>query len=156
MPKITPFLWFEDQAEEAARFYVSIFGSSRINKITRYGAAGSRPAGTVMTVEFELGGQAFLALNGGPHFRFSEAISFVVDCEDQAEVDRFWAALSAGGEPGRCGWLKDRYGLSWQIIPKALPDLIGGPDQERAQRAMTAMMQMDKLDIAKLQQAYEG
>jgi len=155
--KITPFLWFDSQAEEAANFYVSIFKHSGIGAITRYDDEGSkaagRPKGSVMTVEFELDGQKFTALNGGPHFKFTEAISLVVNCDDQKEVDHFWGKLSAGGQEVQCGWLKDRFGLSWQIIPTALPRLLADPDPERAQRAMAAMLQMVKLDIAALEKA---
>lgn len=156
MPEITPFLWFDDQAEEAARFYSGIFPNSKIKSVARYGEAGPGRAGSVMTVEFELDGQAFVALNGGPQFPFTEAVSFSVDCEDQAEVDRFWDALSQGGQTHVCGWLKDRYGLSWQIVPKVLPKLIGGDDPARAQRAMQAMLGMTKLDIAALEAAAAG
>jgi predicted 3-demethylubiquinone-9 3-methyltransferase (glyoxalase superfamily) len=152
--KITPFLWFDSQAEEAANFYVSIFGNSRILKVVRFGAAGPGPAGTVMTVAFELEGVEFTALNGGPQFRFSEAISFVVSCETQAEIDTLWAKLSAGGTQSRCGWLKDRYGLSWQVVPKVLPELLGDKDPLKAQRAMQAMLKMGKLEIAALKQAH--
>ena len=156
MQKITPFLWFDTQAEDAANFYVSIFKDSRILKVVRYGEAGPGPRGTVMTVSFEINGQQFTALNGGPQFRFSEAISFVVSCETQAEIDALWAKLSAGGKEDRCGWLKDRYGLSWQLVPTVLPELLGDPDSARAQRAMQAMLQMRKLDIAALRRAHQG
>jgi len=156
MQKITPFLWFDSQAEEAAKFYVSVFGNSRIVKTVRYGAAGPGPAGSVMTVQFELNGVPFTALNGGPLFQFSEAISFVVNCQSQAEVDTLWEKLSAGGQPGRCGWLKDRFGLSWQIVPTALPVLLGDPDPVKAQRTMAAMLKMDKLDIVALEKAHAG
>jgi predicted 3-demethylubiquinone-9 3-methyltransferase (glyoxalase superfamily) len=156
MPRIHPFLWFDDQAEEAMNFYVSIFPNSKVVSILRYGEAGPGPAGSVMTAAFELDGQPFTALNGGPHFKFTEAVSFVVDCADQAEVDAYWEKLGAGGEPSRCGWLKDRFGLSWQIVPTELPALLGGPDPEKARRANEAMMQMTKLDIARLRQAREG
>ena len=156
MQKITPFLWFDSQAEEAAKFYVSVFGNSRILKTVRYGTAGPGPAGSVMTVQFELNGVPFTALNGGPLFRFSEATSFVVNCQSQAEVDALWEKLSAGGNPGRCGWLKDRYGLSWQIVPTVLPVLLGDPDAVKAQRTMAAMLQMDKLDIGALEKAHAG
>jgi len=156
MQKITPFLWFDSQAEEAAKFYVSVFGNSRIVKTVRYGAAGPGPAGSVMTVQFELNGVPFTALNGGPLFHFSEAISFVVNCQSQAEVDTLWEKLSAGGQPGRCGWLKDRFGLSWQIVPTALPVLLGDPDPVKAQRTMAAMLKMDKLDIVALEKAHAG
>ena len=156
MQKITPFLWFDSQAEEAAKFYVSVFGNSRILKTVRYGTAGPGPAGSVMTVVFELNGVQFTALNGGPLHRFSEAISFVVNCQSQAEVDTVWEKLSAGGEPDRCGWVKDRYGLSWQVVPSVLPVLLGDPDAAKAQRTMAAMLKMSKLDIAALEQAHAG
>ncbi len=157
MQKIVPFLWFDNQAEEAATFYTSIFQDSKIMGISRYGEAGTGPAGTAMVVNFQLAGQEFNALNGGPQFKFSEAISLFVNCEDQAEVDRLWAELTAdGGEESMCGWLKDKYGLSWQIVPVDLGKYIGGPDAAGAQRAVHAMLQMRKLDIKKLQEAYEG
>jgi predicted 3-demethylubiquinone-9 3-methyltransferase (glyoxalase superfamily) len=156
MQKITPFLWFDSQAEEAARFYVSVFANSRILKLVRYGEAGPGPAGSVMTVVFELNGVQFTALNGGPLFRFSEAVSFVINCQSQAEVDTLWEKLSAGGKPDRCGWLKDRYGLSWQVVPTVLPVLLGDPDAAKAQRTMAAMLKMDKLDIAALEKAHAG
>jgi predicted 3-demethylubiquinone-9 3-methyltransferase (glyoxalase superfamily) len=159
MQKIAPFLWFDDKAEEAANFYVSIFKNSKIGGIARYGEEGSqasgRPAGTVMTVEFQLDGQEFMALNGGPHFKFSEAISFVVHCETQEEVDKFWEKLSAGGEKSRCGWLKDKYGLSWQVVPTVLGQMMKDKDAAKSRRVMKAMLQMDKLDIKTLKQAYE-
>jgi predicted 3-demethylubiquinone-9 3-methyltransferase (glyoxalase superfamily) len=152
--KITPNLWFDREAEEAASFYVSIFGNSKILDVARYGDAGPGPSGTAMTVTFQLDGQQFIALNGGPHFEFNEAISLVVDCETQAEVDALWEKLTAGGgAPGRCGWLKDRFGLSWQIVPRALRELMQGTDPARARRVMEAMLQMDKLDIAGLERA---
>ena len=156
MQKITPCLWFDTEAEEAARFYTSLIPGSKIDRTTHYGSAGPRPEGMVMTVEFELGGRSFVALNGGPDFRFNEALSLQVDCEDQEEVDRLWNALSEGGEEGPCGWLKDRYGLSWQIIPSALPRLLADPDAEKAQRVMAAMLQMGKIDVAELERAAEG
>jgi len=156
MQKITTFLWFDRQAEEAARFYVSVFTNSRIVKTVRYGAAGPGPTGSVMTVAFELNGVPFTALNGGPLFHFSEAISFVVNCQSQPEVDTLWQKLSAGGEPGRCGWLKDKYGLSWQVVPTVLPVLLSDPDAAKAQRTMQAMLKMDKLDIAGLERAHAG
>jgi predicted 3-demethylubiquinone-9 3-methyltransferase (glyoxalase superfamily) len=156
MQKITTFLWFDRQAEEAARFYVSVFTNSRIVKTVRYGAAGPGPTGSVMTVAFELNGVPFTALNGGPLFHFSEAISFVVNCQSQPEVDALWQKLSAGGEPGRCGWLKDKYGLSWQVVPTVLPVLLSDPDAAKAQRTMQAMLKMDKLDIAGLERAHAG
>ena len=155
--KITPFLWFDDKAEEAAKFYTSIFKNSKIGKVTRYDeeAAGptGRPAGSVMTVEFELEGQDFVALNGGPMFKFTEAISFVVNCETQEEVNNFWSKLSAGGEESRCGWLKDKFGLSWQVVPTVLIELLQDKDAAKSQRVMKAMLQMDKIDIATLKQA---
>jgi len=156
MQKITTFLWFDDQAEEAANLYTSIFKNSKIMGVSRYGEAGPGPAGQVMTVNFQIEGQEFTALNGGPEFKFTEAISLVVNCETQAEVDHYWEKLSAGGEESQCGWLKDKFGLSWQIVPTALGELLGGPDPVKAQRAMQAMLQMRKLDIAALQRAYEG
>ena len=159
MQKITPFLWFDDKAEEAANFYVSIFKNAKIGKITRYGEeaanASGRPPGTVMTVSFQIDGQEFIALNGGPHFHFTEAISLVVNCETQAEVDDLWVKLSNGGQESRCGWLKDRYGLSWQIVPSVLGKLLHGGDAKKSAAAMRAMLQMDKLDIRRLQEAYD-
>jgi predicted 3-demethylubiquinone-9 3-methyltransferase (glyoxalase superfamily) len=156
MQKITPFLWFEHQAEEAAGFYVAVFGNaSRILKTVRYTDAGPGPAGTVMTVSFELDGQQFTALNGGPQTPFSEAISLVVSCETQAEIDRLWSRLAAGGRASRCGWLQDRYGLWWQIVPPLLPRLLADPDPRRAQNVMKAMLKMDKLDVAALRRAAE-
>jgi predicted 3-demethylubiquinone-9 3-methyltransferase (glyoxalase superfamily) len=155
MQKITPFLWFDDKAEEAMTFYASIFKNSRILNVTRYGDAGPGPKGSVMTATFELDGQKFMALNGGPHFKFTEAISLFVDCETQQEVDDLWDKLSAGGQKSRCGWLKDKYGLSWQIIPSALGKLLHDKDPEKSKRVMAAMLQMDKIDIKKLQQAYD-
>jgi predicted 3-demethylubiquinone-9 3-methyltransferase (glyoxalase superfamily) len=156
MQKITPFLWFDDQAEEAMNFYVAIFRNSKPGNVIRYGDAGPGPKGSVMTASFELEGQQFTALNGGPRFRFSEAISFVVSCGTQAEVDELWERLSEGGETQRCGWLKDRFGLSWQIVPVVLIELLSDPDPEKSRRVMEAMMQMTKIDIAKLRQAYES
>ncbi len=156
MRGITPFLWFEDQAEEAAKFYVSVFPGSRITQTTRYGDEGPGPKGTVMTVAFELDGQEFVALNGGPQLSFSQAISFVVNCETQAEVDAFWEKLSAGGKQVQCGWLTDRYGVPWQIVPTALGRLLGDGDPQRSRRVMRAMLQMKKLDLPALQQAYGG
>jgi predicted 3-demethylubiquinone-9 3-methyltransferase (glyoxalase superfamily) len=153
MPKLTPFLWFDTEAEEAAKHYTSVFPNSRITEVTRYGSAGPREAGTVMTVAFELDGQPFVGLNGGPDFSFSEAVSFQVDCETQEEVDEYWSKLSEGGEEGPCGWLKDRFGLSWQIVPKRLMELLTDPDHERAQRAMAAMLKMGKIQIDELEQA---
>ncbi len=156
MQKITPFLWFDGQAEEAMNFYVSLFKNSKVVKVTRYGEAGPGPKGTVMSATFQLEGQEFYALNGGPQFTFSPAISFFVNCETQQEVDELWEKLSAGGEKSRCGWLKDKYGLSWQIIPSALGKMLQDPDAEKANRVMQAMLQMDKIDIKRLQQAYDG
>jgi len=156
MPKTTPCLWFDTQGEDAANFYTSVFPNSRVTDVTRYGEAGPRPAGMAMTVAFELDGQAYTALNGGPEFTFSEAISFQIDCKDQDEVDHYWTKLSEGGEEGPCGWLKDKFGLSWQVVPRALPELLGDPDQEKAQRVMAAMMGMKKIDVAGLQRAYDG
>ena len=158
MSKITPCLWFDGNAEEAANFYVSLLPDSRIDKVMRSPADNpSTPEGAVITVEFTLAGQSFMGLNGGPQFHFTEAVSFSIDCEDQAEVDRLWDALTAdGGKPVQCGWLKDRYGLSWQIVPKALPKLLNGPDRDGARRAMQAMMGMVKLDVAELERAYRG
>ena len=156
MTKLTPFLWFDTQAEEAAAWYTSIFPNSRILNVSHYGEAGPRPAGLVMTVTFELDGEAFIALNGGPEFRFNEAISFQVGCQSQQEVDEFWARLSEGGEEGPCGWLKDRFGLSWQIVPDRLMELIGDPDTAKAQRAMAAMLKMGKIDIAAIEAAVAG
>ena len=155
MKKITPFLWFDDKAEEAMNFYVSIFKNSKTGTITRYGEGGPGPKGMVMTASFVLDGQDFMALNGGPLFKFTEAISLFVNCETQAEVDELWEKLSAGGEKGRCGWLKDKYGLSWQIIPTALGELMQDKDPEKSKRVIQAMLQMNKLDIARLRQAYE-
>jgi predicted 3-demethylubiquinone-9 3-methyltransferase (glyoxalase superfamily) len=154
--KITPFLWYDDNAEEAVNFYVSIFKNSRIKDVSRYGEAGPGKAGTVMTITFELEGQEFIALNGGPHFKFTEAISLSVDCQTQEEVDEFWEKLSAGGEKGPCGWLKDKYGLSWQIDPEILGELLRGPDPSKSNRVMQAMLKMNKIDIAALRRAYEG
>jgi predicted 3-demethylubiquinone-9 3-methyltransferase (glyoxalase superfamily) len=153
MQKITPCLWFDTEGEEAATFYTSLFPNSRIVDITHYGSAGPRPEGTVMTVTFELDGQTFVALNGGPEFTFNEAISFQVSCETQEEVDAFWSALSEGGEEGPCGWLKDRFGVSWQIIPTALPELLTDPDREKSQRVMQAMLKMKKIEIDALERA---
>ena len=155
MPKITPWLWFDTEAEEAASFYTSIFSNSRVLEVTRYGKAGPRPEGMVLTVSFELDGQEFVALNGGPEFKFNEAVSFQVTCRTQDEVDEFWARLSEGGEEGPCGWLKDRYGVSWQIVPTRLMELINDPDPERSERAMRAMLQMKKIDVATLEQAVQ-
>jgi predicted 3-demethylubiquinone-9 3-methyltransferase (glyoxalase superfamily) len=162
LQRITPCLWFDDQAEEAARYYVGIFKNSRIGAISRYGEAGfefhHRPAGSVMTVAFELDGHSFTALNGGPLFTFSEAISFQVNCKDQAEIDHYWDKLSAGGDPRaqQCGWLKDRFGLSWQVVPEGMDEMLEDPTSPGATRAMEAMLQMKKIDLAKLRRAFEG
>ncbi len=153
MPKLNPCLWFDTQGEEAAKFYTSVFPNSRILNVAYYGEAGPRPAGTVMIVEFELDGQRFTALNGGPEFTFDEAISFQVSCESQDEVDMYWTKLSEGGQEGPCGWLKDRFGLSWQIVPTAATRLLADPDQAKAQRVMTAILAMKKIDIAALERA---
>jgi predicted 3-demethylubiquinone-9 3-methyltransferase (glyoxalase superfamily) len=156
MKGITTFLWFDGQAEEAANYYVSLFPSSRITDVTRYGSAGPGEPGSVMTVAFELDGRPFVGLNGGPEFTFNEAVSFSIGCETQEEVDRYWERLGDGGEHGPCGWLKDRYGLSWQVVPTALPELLAQPDQEAAQRVMAAMLKMGKLEIEPLRRAAEG
>ena len=156
MQKITPFLWFDGQAEEAAEHYTSVFDNSKVLKVFRYGEAGRGEPDSVMTVEFELEGQKFVGLNGGPEFQFTEAVSFQISCETQDEVDHFWSKLSEGGEEGPCGWLKDRFGLSWQIIPTALMRLLGDPDREKANRVMSAMLQMRKIEIAELERAAEG
>jgi len=153
MQKLRPCLWFDTRGEEAATFYTSVFPNSRIVEVTRYGSAGPRPEGMVMTVEFELDGQRFVALNGGPHFTFNEAISLQVDCESQAEVDAYWSALSEGGEQGPCGWLKDKFGVSWQIEPTRLRELLADPDRERSQRVMQAMLGMRKIEIDALERA---
>jgi len=151
--KIVPNLWFDTEAEEAANFYVDLFDDARIVSVAHYTEAGPRPAGTVMTVEFELNGQRFVGINGGPQFKFDEAVSFQISCEDQDEVDRFWSRLSEGGEEGQCGWLKDRFGLSWQVVPTGMEELFSDPDQERARRAMEAMLGMQKIDIAEIRRA---
>ena len=156
MQTISPFLWFDDQAEEAAAHYVSIFPNSKILGVSRYGEGGPRPAGTAMSVAFELDGLQFQALNGGPQFRFTEAISFVVAAPTQPEIDDLWGKLTSGGEPGQCGWLKDRYGLSWQIVPPILYELLADPDPVRSGRVMQAMLGMGKLDIAALRAARDG
>ena len=156
MPAITPFLWFDTDAEPAAELYTSVFPNSRIVEVTHYGSAGPRPEGMVMTVSFELDGQKVVALNGGQHFRLTEAFSFAVSCETQDEVDSYWEALSEGGEEGPCGWLKDKFGLSWQIVPTALPRLLADPDVEKAQRVMAAMLEMKKIDLEALERAAEG
>jgi predicted 3-demethylubiquinone-9 3-methyltransferase (glyoxalase superfamily) len=160
--KIIPCLWFDDQAEDAARFYTAIFKDSKITAVARYPEVGQeihgKPAGSVMTVAFDLGGQSFTALNGGPHFKFNEAISLQIECETQADVDYYWNKLSEGGDPNaqQCGWLKDKFGLSWQVVPNILPKLVNDPDTAKAQRAFQAMLQMKKLDIAALQRAFAG
>lgn len=154
--KITPFLWFNDNAEQAMDFYLSVFQNSKKLKVNRYGAGAPGPEGSVMIAAFELEGQQFLALNGGPMFQFTEAISFAVNCDSQDEIDELWEKLSAGGEPGQCGWLKDQFGLSWQIVPSILPDLMSDPDPAVPGRVMQELMQMTKLDIARLQRAAAG
>jgi predicted 3-demethylubiquinone-9 3-methyltransferase (glyoxalase superfamily) len=156
MNGLRPCLWFDTEGEEAATFYTSLFPNSRIVDVSYYGEAGPRPAGTVMTVDFELDGQKFLALNGGPEFTFSEAISFQIGCDSQEEVDRYWSALSDGGEEGPCGWVKDRFGLSWQVVPRRLSELLSDPDAEKAQRVMAAMLKMGKIDVAGLERAAEA
>ncbi len=160
LPKITPFLWFDTQAEEAANFYVSIFKNSRIKGLARYDGdtaqVAGRPKGSVMTVQFELDGQDFVALNGGPAFKFTEAISLVVNCESQAEIDHFWQRLSAGGQEVECGWLKDRFGLAWQIVPADIEEMLQDKDPEKPKRVMAAVMKMKKLDMAEMRRAYEG
>ena len=156
MQKITPFLWFDGKAEEAANFYVSIFKNSKIGQMSRYGEHGPGPKGTVMIATFQMDGQEFIALNGGPQFTFSPAISFVVNCESQEEVDDLWEKLSAGGMKRQCGWLQDKFGVSWQIVPTALPKLMSDPDREKTGRVMQALMKMDKIDIKLLQQAFAG
>lgn len=153
MQKITPFLWFDDNAEEAMNFYVSVFKNSKVGSVSRYGEAGPGPKGTVMSATFQLEGQEFMALNGGPQFKFTPAISFFVDCETQEEVDALWEKLSAGGRKDRCGWLQDKFGVSWQIIPSALRRLLNGNDPAKSQRVMKAMLQMDKIDIKRLEEA---
>jgi predicted 3-demethylubiquinone-9 3-methyltransferase (glyoxalase superfamily) len=156
MPAITPNLWFDTRGEEAAEFYVSVFPNSQIKRVSYYGEAGPGPAGTVLTVEFALDGQDYTAINGGPAFTFSEAISLHIDCADQAEVDYYWTKLGDGGQEGPCGWLKDRYGLSWQVVPAALGELLHDPDEARAQRAMSAMLKMGKIDVAGLYAAADA
>jgi predicted 3-demethylubiquinone-9 3-methyltransferase (glyoxalase superfamily) len=156
MQKITPFLWFDNNAEEAANYYVSVFKNAKITSISRYSDAGPGPKDTVMVVEFELDEQQFTALNGGPRFKFTEAISFVVNCKTQEEVDHYWEKLSDGGEKSRCGWLKDKFGLWWQVVPTILNELMTDKDPQKAKRVMEAMLKMEKIDIAPLQRAYEG
>ena len=153
MNQLTPCLWFDTEGEDAANFYTSVFPNSKIVDVSRYGSAGPRPEGTVMTVSFELDGQPFVALNGGPDFKFTEAVSFLVSCETQEEVDAYWGKLSEGGEEGPCGWLKDKFGLSWQIVPAALPRLLGDPDPAKSQRVMQAMLQMKKIEVDLLERA---
>ena len=154
--KITPFLWFDGQAEEAAKYYTSIFKDSKILKTSYYGDAGPGPTGSVMTVDFQIEGLEFVALNGGPEFKFTEAVSFAVMCDSQKEVDEMWTKLTAGGQPSQCGWLKDKFGLSWQVVPKQLPKMLTDPDPAKTQRVMEVMMDMDKLEIAELEAAYNG
>jgi predicted 3-demethylubiquinone-9 3-methyltransferase (glyoxalase superfamily) len=154
--KIVPNLWFDTEAEEAADFYVSVFRNSRVVNVARYTEAGPRPAGMVMTVEFELDGQRFVGINGGPQFKFDEAVSFQIECEDQDEVDYFWERLTDGGEESQCGWLKDRFGLSWQVVPTGMEELFSDPDPERARRAMEAMLKMRKLDVEELRRAADA
>jgi len=156
MPKITTFLTYDDQAEDAAKLYVSVFKNSRIGKVTRYGEGGPGPKGSVMTVTFELDGQEFVALNGGPHFKFTDGISLSVDCKTQEEIDSYWEKLSDGGEEGPCGWLKDKFGLSWQINPTILGEMLGDSDPKKSKRAMEAMLKMKKISIEGLKRAYEG
>ncbi len=155
MTSISTFLWYDTQAEEAARYYTSLFDDGKVTEVTHYGSAGPRPAGMVMTVSFELAGQPFIALNGGADFRFNEAVSIMIHCDTQEEVDRLWAGLTDGGEPGPCGWLKDRYGLSWQVVPNLLFELMGDADAERSQAVMAAMLQMGKIESSELQAVYD-
>lgn len=154
--RITPFLWFDTKAEEAANFYISIFKNSTLGKITRYGKGSPMPEGTALTVSFELDGQSFTALNGGPHFKFTEAVSFSIRCESQEEVDHYWTKLCQGGEESQCGWLKDKFGLSWQVVPTALMEMMGDPDPAKAQRVTQAMLKMKKIDIPTLKRAYDA
>ena len=156
MKKIVPWIWFDDEGEEAANFYTSVFPGSRIVEIARYGSAGPRPEGMVMTVIFELNGQTFAALNGGPEFKANEAISFEIECEGQDEVDYYWEKLGEGGEHGPCGWLKDRFGVSWQVVPTRLGELLADPDREKSQRVMAAMLQMGKIEVAELEEAAQA
>jgi predicted 3-demethylubiquinone-9 3-methyltransferase (glyoxalase superfamily) len=156
MQKITPFLWFDGRAEEAANFYVSIFKDSKIGKVNRYGDHGPGPKGTVMIATFQINGQDFIALNGGPQFKFTPAVSFVANCENQQEVDDLWEKLSEGGEKRQCGWLQDKFGISWQIVPTALPKLMSDPDREKTSRVMQALMQMTRIEINKLEDAFQG
>lgn len=157
MQKITPFLWFDNNAEEAAKFYTSIFPKSRILATSRYGDAGPGPKGSVMTIKFEIEGQEFVGLNGGPHFKLDEAVSFVINCDTQAEIDNYWEKLlQGGGQPSQCGWLKDKFGLSWQVVPTALGEMVQDKDPEKSNRVMQALLKMIKLDLAELKRAYEG
>jgi predicted 3-demethylubiquinone-9 3-methyltransferase (glyoxalase superfamily) len=156
MPSITPNLWFDTESEDAARFYCSVFPNSKINAVTHYSDAGPREAGMVLTVDFELDGKPFTAINGGPEFTFDEAVSFLVECKDQSEVDYYWEKLGEGGEEGPCGWLKDRFGLSWQVVPEGFVEMMNDPDSDRVNRAMTAMLGMKKLDLAALRAAADG
>ena len=156
MQRITPFLWFDNNAEEAANYYVSVFKNSQVHRVVRYGEAGPGPAGSVMTVEFELDGREFVGLNGGPQFKFTEAVSFTVRCDTQEEIDYYWAKLSEGGMTSRCGWLKDKFGLWWQVEPTILGDMMADADPEKARRVMEAMLKVDKIDIEPLKRAYEG
>ncbi|MFD3482750.1 VOC family protein [Streptomyces sp. NPDC058665] len=156
MPKITPNLWFDGQAKDAAEYYIGIFPNSKITGITHYGEAGPGPAGTVLTVDFELDGHRYTGINGGPQFTFDEAVSFLIECADQEEVDYYWYKLSEGGEEGPCGWLKDKFGLSWQVAPAGMEEVLNDPDQERGQRAMKAMLGMKKIDLAALRAAADG
>lgn len=156
MPKLTTCLWFDLEAEEAAHFYCDVFPNSKITNVTHYNEAGPRPAGTVLSVEFELDGHPFFALNGGPQFTFDEAISFQIDCATEAEADHYWSRLTEGGEESQCGWLKDRFGLSWQVVPRELPQLLGDPDPVRSQRAVAAMLTMRKIDVAAIRRAMDG
>jgi predicted 3-demethylubiquinone-9 3-methyltransferase (glyoxalase superfamily) len=156
MPRITPNLWFDTESEEAAEFYFSVFPNSKITNVSYYNDAGPRPAGTVLTVDFVLDGQEFTAINGGPQFKFDEAISFMITCKDQKEIDYYWDKLSEGGEEGQCGWLKDKFGLSWQVVPDGMADIMSDPDSERAHRSMQAMLGMRKIDVAALKAAADG
>ncbi len=156
MPPITPNLWFDTQAEEAAKFYCSVFPNSKVTNVLHYTEAGPGEPGTVVTVDFELDGKPFTGINGGPQFPFTEAISLMITCKDQAEVDRYWEALTAGGQEVQCGWLKDRYGLSWQVVPEGMEEMLGDPDRERANRAMAAMLGMVKIDLAAIKAAADG
>ncbi|MCX5579481.1 VOC family protein [Kaistia terrae] len=156
MQKITPFLWFDNQAEQAVHFYASVFKNAKVGKVARYGEAGPGPAGSVMVATFEIEGLAFTALNGGPNFKFTPAVSFVIDCKSQAEVDYFWEKLAEGGRTDQCGWLQDRFGLSWQVTPTVLIEMLNDPDPAKSQRVMAAMMQMTKIEIPKLHEAYEA